>query len=143
VHLRLAVGPPTSTAGPAMPLACRISRSAAHAALDDLGGRRPANGGACLVGGACASGFCVDGVCCDTACDGVSDRCDLAGRAGICTNVAKPLPAASGRRWWALLAALVVGGVAFLRRRGSRNFLWSLRAVTAGAPAQAPLAQQT
>lgn len=34
---------------------------------------------------ACPTGFCIDGVCCETACDGVCERCDTIGTAGMCS----------------------------------------------------------
>lgn len=46
-----------------------------------------ANGTACTAGTACRSGRCIDGVCCDSPCDGVCEKCDIAGSEGKCTPV--------------------------------------------------------
>ncbi len=43
-----------------------------------------ADGKSCSWGGECASGFCASGVCCNTACGGACERCDVAGKVGVC-----------------------------------------------------------
>ena len=47
------------------------------------------NGVDCQEAGAdmCLSPHCVDEVCCDQACDGLCERCDATGQAGVCLSV--------------------------------------------------------
>jgi len=44
-------------------------------------------GGACSVGGDCATGFCVDGVCCEQVSCSTCQACNLTGTIGQCTAV--------------------------------------------------------
>ncbi|MBI4705509.1 MAG: hypothetical protein HY744_30820 [Deltaproteobacteria bacterium] len=47
------------------------------------------NGKNCAGVAECKSGFCVDGYCCDKACGGACDACNLPGKQGTCTPLAK------------------------------------------------------
>lgn len=42
---------------------------------------------ACNANPDCLSGNCEDSLCCDAACPGPCQRCDIAGKAGTCSNV--------------------------------------------------------
>jgi hypothetical protein len=44
-------------------------------------------GTACSVATECALGFCYDTVCCDKACTDPCKSCNLAGKAGVCSDV--------------------------------------------------------
>ena len=47
-------------------------------------------GGTCDEASDCALGlYCVDGVCCTSSCNGLCKRCDVAGHAGTCWNIAE------------------------------------------------------
>ena len=48
---------------------------------------KKAQGWPCVVGAECITGSCVDGVCCASACNGLCEKCNQAGRAGICDPV--------------------------------------------------------
>ena len=37
----------------------------------------------------CESGSCADGFCCNSPCDGLCQRCDLQGRVGVCSPIAR------------------------------------------------------
>jgi hypothetical protein len=43
-------------------------------------------GTACSVGTECSLGFCADAVCCDKACTDPCKSCNLAGKAGVCSD---------------------------------------------------------
>lgn len=43
-------------------------------------------GTSCFVATECALGFCVDTVCCEEACTDPCKSCNLAGKAGLCSN---------------------------------------------------------
>ena len=45
------------------------------------------DGSACRLNSDCKSSICVDEVCCDSACDGICERCDIAGRLGTCAII--------------------------------------------------------
>lgn len=76
-------------------------------------------GGACEANPArCAAGLvCADDVCCDTACDGVTERCDLPGREGSCTEATAEAPAVSASGMTAALAILTALGLFGILRR--------------------------
>lgn len=44
--------------------------------------------GSCVDDADCGGGACVDGYCCDSRCDGLCERCDVAGREGTCSAIA-------------------------------------------------------
>jgi hypothetical protein len=47
------------------------------------------NGQACTAGNECLSNNCIDGVCCNVACGGACEACNITGKVGTCTPLAK------------------------------------------------------
>lgn len=65
-----------------------VSGAGGSAAAAGAGGSSArANGSTCGRADQCQSGNCVDWRCCDSACDGVCERCDVAGLDGQCSFV--------------------------------------------------------
>ena len=58
-------------------------------ACDGNGGCKKAPAWSCAKSAACSTGYCTDGVCCTTACSGTCAACNLAGKKGTCTALAK------------------------------------------------------
>lgn len=114
---------PTATAtasASATPSAAAPGTSTATATATSGAPQLP-NGADCAMADQCESGFCADGVCCDAPCDGRSEVCDLAGRAGqctlacACTDVAAPSPSTS-------FPALGIASIALLLIAGRRFY---------------------
>ncbi|MBI3184264.1 MAG: hypothetical protein HYZ28_19195 [Myxococcales bacterium] len=58
-------------------------------ACDGDGGCKLRNTRPCGASSDCLYGLCVDGYCCTGPCDGGCQACDVAGKEGFCTSVAK------------------------------------------------------
>ncbi|HEX4406686.1 MAG TPA: malectin domain-containing carbohydrate-binding protein, partial [Polyangia bacterium] len=74
------------------PTACTTTCAVAtDCAMNDscIGGTcmKKSGGAACASAAECATGACEQGLCCDRACPGPCQACNLAGTAGVCSNV--------------------------------------------------------
>ena len=74
------------------PNACATTCAVATDCAQDytcIGGTctKKSGGAVCTTAAECATGNCEQGVCCDKACPGPCTACNLAGTAGVCSNV--------------------------------------------------------
>ncbi|MBI4703336.1 MAG: hypothetical protein HY744_19645, partial [Deltaproteobacteria bacterium] len=74
------------------PAACTVDGDCAAGNYCDAGKKcspKKAKGASCVGNNECTSGYCVDLYCCDTACGDKCDACNLGGKLGTCSPVAK------------------------------------------------------